>query len=133
VFRSVMTRSRIVCLVRQDLSIIFNKSAPRFSNSEESEKSWKILSHEGLLLEVKYNLGGSKKLQVLQVDMRRSGEEPIDNNESCHEDNRCFLLKDAMSTSQYTGRLRRESSLPAFRSEIRQQPAEDDPHISEFH
>ncbi|CAA0819818.1 Unknown protein, partial [Striga hermonthica] len=85
VFRSVMLRSRIVCLIRQDLSIIFSMSAPRFSNSEESEKSWEILSYEGLLLEVKFNLGGSKKLQVPQVDIRRDEEEPIDNNKSCQD------------------------------------------------
>ncbi|CAA0833706.1 Unknown protein, partial [Striga hermonthica] len=46
--------------------------------------------------------------------------------------NRCFPFKDAMPESQYIGRLQRESSPPAFRLEIRQQPGEDDQFASEF-
>ncbi|CAA0819859.1 Unknown protein, partial [Striga hermonthica] len=46
--------------------------------------------------------------------------------------NRRFPFKDAMSEPQYTGRLRRESSPPAFRSENRQQPEEDDHQFQSF-
>ncbi|CAA0826233.1 Unknown protein, partial [Striga hermonthica] len=131
VFRSVITRSRIGCLIRQDLSIIYSISAPRFSNSEESEKSWEILSHEGLLLEVKINLGGSKKScryhRLTFTAMKKSHSTTTDRATMI---NRRFPFKDAMSESQYTGRLRRKSSPPAFRLEIRQQPGEDDQHIS---
>ncbi|CAA0841387.1 Unknown protein, partial [Striga hermonthica] len=81
---------------------------------------------------VKFNLGGSKKLQVPQVDIRRNEEEPSDNNGSCHDGKPTLSIQDSMPESQYIGRLQRESSPPAFRLKIRQQPGEDDQHIQSF-
>ncbi|CAA0809130.1 Uncharacterized mitochondrial protein AtMg00860, partial [Striga hermonthica] len=87
---------------------------PRFSNSEESEKSQEILIHDGLLLEVNFNLGESKQLQVQQVDIRRDKEGPINSNRSCHDEIELSIQgcmtqeeKDVMPESRYIGRSRR--------------------------